>query len=49
MFKYVILYRICMYSTSKTQRNRGWTLFLKELTNYYRKLENKEKETSQKQ
>ena len=38
-----------MYSTSIKQHNRDWTLFLKELTNYYRKLENKEKEAWQKQ
>lgn len=49
MFKYIILYIICMYSTSIKQHNRGWTLFLKELTNYCRKLENKEKEAWQKQ
>jgi len=48
MFKYIILYRMCMYSTSLKQHNRGWTS-LKELTNYCRKLENKEKEASQKQ
>ena len=48
MFKYNILYRMCMYSTSIKQHNRDWTLFLKELTNYCRKL-NKEKEASQKQ
>ena len=49
MFKYSILYKMCMYSTSIKQHNRDWTLFLKELTNYCRKLENKEKEASQKQ
>ena len=38
-----------MYSTSIKQHNRRWTLFLKELTNYCRILENKEKETCQKQ
>jgi hypothetical protein len=48
MFKYIILYIMCMYSSIK-QHNRGWTLFLKELTNYCRKLENKEKEAWQKQ
>jgi hypothetical protein len=40
---------MCMYSISIKQQNKGWTLFLKELTNYYRKLENKEKEAWQKQ
>ena len=35
---------MCMYSTSIKQHDRSWTLFLKELTNYRRKLENKEKE-----
>ena len=49
MFKYSILYVMCMYSTSIKQHNRDWTLFLKELTNYCRKLENKEKEAWQKQ
>lgn len=34
---------MCMYSTSIKQHNRGWTLFLKELTNYCGKLENKER------
>ena len=38
-----------MYSKSLKQYNRGWTLFLKESTNYCRKLENKEKEALQKQ
>lgn len=38
-----------MYSTSIKQHDRSWTLFLIELTNYCRKLENKEKEASQKQ
>ena len=48
MFKYSIFYIVCMYSTSIKQHNRSWTLFLKELTNYCRKLENKEKEAWQK-
>ena len=38
-----------MYSTSIKQHNMNKTLVLKELTNYCRKLENKEKEASQKQ
>ena len=49
MFKYFILYIMCMYLTSIKQHIRGWTLFLIELTNYCRKLENKEKEALQKQ
>ena len=32
-----------MYSTSIKQHDRGWTLFLKELTDYCRILENKER------
>ena len=48
MFKYFILYKMCMYSTSIKQHIRGWTLFLRELPNYCRKLENKEKEEWQK-
>ena len=39
---------MCMYSIS-IKHNKGWSLFLKVLTNYCRKLENKEKEASQKQ
>jgi hypothetical protein len=38
-----------MYSTSIKQHNRGWTLFLKELTNYCGKLEKEENEVGQKQ
>lgn len=38
-----------MYSTSIKQHDRGWTLFLKELTNYCRINENKEKEVWEKQ
>jgi hypothetical protein len=38
-----------MYSTSIKQHDRSWTLFLKELPNYCRKLENKGKEGWQKQ
>lgn len=49
MFKYIILYRMCMYSTSIKQHNKDETLFSKELTNYCRKLEDKEKEMWQKQ
>jgi hypothetical protein len=49
MFKYSILYVMCMYSTSIKQHNRGWTLFLKEMANYCKKFENKEKEVWQKQ
>ena len=40
---------MCVYLTSIKQHNRDKTLFLKELTNYCRKLENKEKEAWQKQ
>ena len=36
-----------MYSTFIKQHDKGWTLFFKELTNYYRILENKEKEAWQ--
>ena len=40
---------MCVYLTSMKQHNIDKTLFLKELTNYCRKLENKEKEAWQKQ
>ena len=40
---------MCVYLTSIKQHNIDKTLFLKELTNYCRQLENKEKEASQKQ
>jgi hypothetical protein len=36
-----------MYSTFIKQHDKGWTLFFKELTNYCRILENKEKEAWQ--
>jgi hypothetical protein len=49
MFKYSVLYRKPMYSTSIKQHNRGWTLILRGLTNYCKKLENKERELLQKQ
>ena len=40
---------MCVYLTSIKQHNMNKTLFLKEMTNYCRKLENKEKEMLQKQ
>ena len=40
---------MCVYLTSIKQHNMDKTLVLKELTNYFRKLENKEKEMLQKQ
>ena len=49
MFKYSIYYIMCVYLTPIKQHNIDKTLVLKELTNYYRKLENKEKEAWQKQ
>ena len=49
MFKYFIFYIMYMYSTSIKQHNKDETLFSKELTNYCRKLEDKEKEMWQKQ
>ena len=49
MFKYSIYYIMCVYLTPIKQHNMDKTLVLKELTNYCRKLENKEKEAWQKQ
>lgn len=40
---------MCVYLTSIKQHNMDKTSVLKELTNYCRKLENKEKEMLQKQ
>ena len=40
---------MCVYLTPIKQHNINTTLVLKELTNYCRKLENKEKEAWQKQ
>ena len=42
-------YIMCVYLTPTKQQNMDKTLVLKELTNYCRKLENKEKEMLQKQ